>query len=258
MYTILLNQDNSLITTQRERIMQRSKLVNKMHFLVPTDYNGLDMTNTTVCLEYLKPISKEYKSEILTKSDKLYKEHLEYVLPFDTELTREHGELEVQLTFTCVSMDEYGEISQYVRKTESTTITITPISAWSDVIPDSALTALDQRLIKTDMQIAQMYDINMALADSVPDDLMVQDGKVYLSRNGEVMPNTIGADVVVPRVPDVNDDANDGMIEIDDSAPEDNPHEDGCDCGCDHDFVELDGTTGNAPTVEKDNGFIEV
>lgn len=192
MYTLLLDDSHKLITTQRERIMQRSKLVNKMRFLVPQNYDGLDMSVTTACLEYLKPISKEYKTEILTKSGELYKEHLEYVLPFDTELTREHGELELQLTFTYVSMDEYGNISQYVRKTDPTSITIVPIAAWSDIIPDSELTALDQRLIKTDLQIAQLADINMALADSVPDDLIVKDGKIYLAQNGQAMVNTVG------------------------------------------------------------------
>lgn len=192
LYTILVEDNHSLVTTQRERIMQRSKLVNKMHFLVPTDYDGLDVNNATVCLEYLKPISREYKSEILTLSKELYKNHYEYMLPFDTELTAEHGELELQLTFIHVVMDEVGNVSQHVRKTEPATITITPIAAWSDVIPDGALTALDQRLIKTDMMIQQMYDINMALADSVPDDLILKDGRAYLSKDGDAMSNTIG------------------------------------------------------------------
>lgn len=256
MYTILVNDDHSLITTQRERIMQRSKLVNKMHFLVPQNYDGLNMTNTTVCLEYLKPISREYKTEILTASNELYKEHLEYILPFDTQLTREHGELELQLTFTCAVMDNYGKISQYVRKTEPTTITITPIAAWSDIIPDSALTALDQRLIKTDLQMAQLFDINMALADSVPDDLIIQDGKLYLSQNGQVMPNTVGADVIVPRTKD-DDGRNDGIIELDDIIHDDS--DPNCDCGCKHDnFEELDSYIPSRPDTDDDGNFSEL
>lgn len=252
MYSILVQNDHSLVATNRERIMQRSKLVNKMHFLVPTDYDGLDMTTTTVCLEYQKPISKDYKTETLVASTELYKEHLEYVLPFDTELTSEHGKLALQLTFTSVSMDEFGNVSQYVRKTEPTTITITPIAAWSDVIPDSKLTALDQRLIKTDMIIQKMADINMALADSVPDGVMVQEGKVYLSQNGQVMPNTIGADVVVPRTKDTDAISGDGIIELDGVYhEEDNPD---CDCGCDHDnFEELDSYVATQPDDENGN-----
>ena len=191
MYTILVNDSNELVTTQRERIMQRSKLVDKLHFLVPPNYDGLDMTNTTVYLEYLRP-SREYKSEILTRSAELYKDHLEYLLPFDTDLTKEAGQVELQLTFTKVEMDENGNVSQYVRKTEPTYINIIAIADWSIHMPDDALTALDQRMIKLDMMAQQMLDINMALADAVPDDLVEKDGRVYLSQNGQVMPNTIG------------------------------------------------------------------
>ena len=49
-----------------------------------------------------------------------------------------------------------------------------------------------------------------------------------------------------------------GLIEVDDSAPSED-HEDGCDCGCDHDFVELgDVEIDDSPTIEDENGFIEV
>lgn len=250
MYTILVTDGHELITTQRERIMQRSKLVDKLHFLVPPNYDDLDMSATTVCMEYRTPVGHEYKSENLTMSKELYKDYLEYVLPFDTKFTREPGELEVQLTFTCVIMDADGKVSQYVRKTSPTTITIVPIAAWADVIPDSALTPLDQRMIYADKMIQQMADINMALADSVPDDIMIQNGKVYLSQNGQVMPNTIGADVVVPRTKD-DDGREDGLIELGEIKHNDNNPD--CNCGCDHDnFEELgsyvasdDGNNGN-------------
>ena len=38
MYTILVNDDNTLTTSVRERIMQRSKLVDSLHFLVEPTY----------------------------------------------------------------------------------------------------------------------------------------------------------------------------------------------------------------------------
>ena len=61
-------------------------------------YKGIDMSDFTVMLEYILPASKEYKTEILVKSDSLYKEKLEYKLPFDTNLTRESriGELIIE------------------------------------------------------------------------------------------------------------------------------------------------------------------
>lgn len=194
MYTILVNDLHELVTSpnQNERIMQRSKLVDKIHFLVPPNYKGFDMTNTTVCLEYTKPVSREYKIELLTKSEQLYKEHLEYILPIDTELTKEAGSLELQLSFTTVTMNSNGEVKQHVRKTEPTYINIIPIANWSLEIPDDLLTPIDQRLIKLDMVAQQMADINMALADSIPDDIVMEEGRAYLSQNGKVMPNTIG------------------------------------------------------------------
>lgn len=194
MYTILLNNDHELITTKRERIMQRSSMVNKLHFLIPPTYEDLDMTNTTVCMEYLTP-GREYNPEVLVRSEELYKDHLEYKLPLTTKLTREAGDLEIQLTFTAVDMDADGKVVQIVRKTSPTIIKIIPIAAWSDVIPDATLTALDQRMIKLDMMQQQLFDINMALADSVPDDLIEKDGKVYLSQNGRAMPNTSGVEI---------------------------------------------------------------
>lgn len=256
MYTILVSDQNTLTTTQRERIMQRSKLVDKLHFLVPTNYNGVDITNATVCLEYLRPVSKEYKSEVLTRSAELYKEHLEYILPIDTDLTKEPGNVELQLTFTWVDMDVNGKVYQHVRKTEPTYINIIPIANWSIHMPDDALTALDQRMIMLDQLNQQIFDINMALADSMPDDLMVKDGKVYLSQNGQVMPNTIGADVVVPRTKD-EDGRNDGLIELDDIVHDDN--DPNCDCGCDHDnFEELDSFVAVQPDNEENGNFSEL
>src|SRR5574344_1637821 len=102
--------------------MQRSKLVDNLHFLVDPIYKGIDMSDFTVMMEYILPVSREYKSEILVKSAELYKENLEYKLPFDTNLTREAGDIEVQLTFVRVILDADGNNIQQVRKTSPTTI----------------------------------------------------------------------------------------------------------------------------------------
>ena len=91
MYTFLINADNSITASLTERIMQRSKLVDSLHFLADTIYSGVDMTEYTVLLEYKLPVSKSYKTEILKKSTELYKNKLEYKLPFDTNLTSEAG-----------------------------------------------------------------------------------------------------------------------------------------------------------------------
>ena len=159
MYTILVTSNNELVTSVKERIMQRSKLVDNLHFLVEPEYKGYTMSDFTATLEYILPVSREYKTETLVLSEDLYKDRLEYILPFDTNLTKEAGKVELQLTFTCVEMDSNGDGIQRVRKTSPTTIEIIPISAWADIIPDSALSALDQRLIKQDAQIKALAEL---------------------------------------------------------------------------------------------------
>ena len=171
MYTILVNDNNELVTTIKERIMQRSKLVDELHFLANPVYKNVDMSDFTVTMEYILPVSREYKTETLVKSSALYKGQLEYVLPFDTCLTKEAGKIEIQLTFTKVEMDAEGKAKQMVRKAGPATVTIVPVTAWSDIIPDSALSALDQRLIMVDAMVQAANEMNMNLLENKADDI---------------------------------------------------------------------------------------
>lgn len=193
MYTILVNETNELITSVRERIMQRSKLVDSLHFLVDPTYKGIDMNDFTVMLEYILPVSREYKTEILVKSDSLYKERLEYKLPFDTNLTKEAGEVEIQLTFTKLILNPDGTNIQQVRKTSKTSVTILPISAWSDLIADSALTALDQRIIQTQAMINQINEVHQYLDETKADNIIFDKdtNTLQLTARGNAIGNKI-------------------------------------------------------------------
>ena len=212
MYTILVNDDNTLTTSIKERVMQRSKNANTLRFLVNQKYkiddsvlnqienveeiesisivNGagiIDISDCTVIMEYILPISKKLKTIILTKSEQLYKEKLEYKLPFDTNLTSEPGDIQVQLTFIKVDLNEEGEGFQFVRKTSCTNIHITPIAAWSDIIPDEALDAIDQRIIKTDAQIKALMEASEVTRLEKADNIVL-DGdtkELYLTADGE-------------------------------------------------------------------------
>ena len=186
MYTILVNDNNTLTTSVRERIMQRSKLVDSLHFLVSPTYKELDMTDFTVTMEYILPVSKEYVSEVLVKSEELYKEMLEYKLPFNTHLTKEAGEIEVKLTFSKVDLDADGNDIQYVRKISATSITIIPVESWCDIIPDKALDAIDQRIIKTDAQIKALLEANEITRLEKADNLVLdnENKELYLTAEG--------------------------------------------------------------------------
>ncbi len=172
MYVILVNDDDTLYGSKKERIMEKSKCVDNLVFIVDPIYRSTyDMTSATVMLEYLRPISRKYETELLTLSDERYNGFLQYKLPFDTNLTSEHGSLELQLTFVYTDLDANGNGIQRVRKTSPTIIEIIPISAWSNIIPDSALSSLDQRLIKLDSEIRALDEMNRIVADSKADNL---------------------------------------------------------------------------------------
>lgn len=228
MYTILICDDNSLMTTKRERIMQRSKLVDNLQFLVPQFYNDLDMSDYTVQLEYILPCSRIYRTEILQLSDEMYKDHLRYLLPFDTKLTAESGEIEVQLTFVKANLDAKGKGVQRVRKTSTTTINIVPIAAWSDIIPDSALSAIDERLIKLDASMRAMNDYMDVLDANKVDDLVYDSTEetLQLSSKGVGVGNKVSVrEMLDDGIPVV--DLNSGS-----GSGSDIENDDACECGC--------------------------
>lgn len=170
-YIILVNNDNSMTITQKKRIIQRSKMVDGLWFLVDPEYNGYNMKDFTVVLEYLSPVSHKYRTEFLTNDAAGYNGYLKYTLPFDTNLTAEAGSVEILLTFLLTELNENGKSVQRVRKISGTTIDVVPISAWSDIIPDCALSALDQRIIKMDAQIKALNETSAVMIDSKADNI---------------------------------------------------------------------------------------
>lgn len=227
MYVILVNPDDTLYGSVKQRIVQRQKLVNDLVFVVDPIYNGIDMTSATVMLEYVLPVSREYKTALLTLSEERYKGcYLQYKLPFDIGLTAQAGSLELQLTFAYVEMLPNGVGIQRVRKTSSTTIDVVPITAWSDIIPDSALASLDERLIKLDASMRAMNDYLDVIDTNKVDNLVYnsKEDALHLSANGKI----VGDKVSVKKILD------DGVPVVDFSSGDNNPdHEDGCNCGCD-------------------------
>ena len=230
-YTIVVTEDNTLMTTNKERIMQRSKLVDNLWFLAYPNYKGLDMTDYTVMLEYVLPHSRRYRTETLVLAEEGYKDYLKYQLPVDTKLTTEAGEIEIQLTFAKVELDASGNNVQRVRKISPTTIEIVPVAAWADIIPDSALSALDQRLIKVDAQMRAIDEYMNALDRNSVDDIVYDEttDTIQLSANGMPIGNKLSVgsmlDDGVPVI-DIGSGSgevppNDGDIEIPELPDED-------------------------------------
>lgn len=208
MYVILINEDNTMTTTSRQRIMQRSKLVDDLYFLMKPEYNGHSMAEFTLSLEYVLPVSRKYRTEILKLSPERYKGYLQYHLPFDTKLTSEAGEIELAISFLLVGLDDAGHGVQRVRKVGGEKIVVCPTSAWSDIIPDEALSALDQRILKTDAQIKELQEMSVLF------DLTKADGLEYDDDTNELrlMAGETPIDEVILKECDANED---GIVVVD-------------------------------------------
>ena len=106
MYTILLQNDKSLVATNRCTIHQREKLMDKLVFLVPKTYNDIDLTDFIIQMQYIDQ-GNEVQLEILSRdeSSETRTDYMNYILPIDTKLTRFSGEITLKLTLPKVDMD---------------------------------------------------------------------------------------------------------------------------------------------------------
>lgn len=160
MYTILVKSDDTLIATNRENIYHRTSLVHKLRFLVDPEYQYGDEVSdirSYVCtLEYKTPISDTYMPVILSPSINLFKGKVEYLLPIDTAITSEVGNVELKLTWVKLSMNDDGTFKEQVRKTPTTYIEVLPVAQWSDYITDSKLDNIAQILLSAQSQNEQI------------------------------------------------------------------------------------------------------
>ena len=188
MYTFLITDNNEMVPSVRERVMQRSNAVDSIRFLVSPTYNDQSMSNYTLTLEYVLPCSKEYRTEILELSADTYQGYLEYKLPVTTKITREPGNIELQITCVWLELTVDGEQYQHIRKISSATLPVIAIKAWSDIIPDDAFTPLDQRLIALQgiaNQLADLQEQTLEYVDTKADDISYEDNTLQLMAGGK-------------------------------------------------------------------------
>lgn len=252
-YTIIVCDDGSLYGSRKRKIMQREKLINKLWILAPQNYNGYDMTQCTVTMRYLRPISKDFVTETLVLSDERYEEYLKYVLPVDTCFTKEWGDLELNLTFTMLDVDSSGNVVQRVRKTDNHVLTITKLPNWDSIVPDESLSAIDQRIIMQSAQIKALESLAETLGNAQVDNIVYNpiEDVLHLSSKGK----TIGDKVSVRNMLD------DGIPVIEfgsssggNSKPDNN---NGCDCGCEDNVIEFGDYPETDDNIEDEDNVVE-
>ena len=175
MYDIYIRNDNSVIVTGGNRIVQGSSMVDTVRVLVPKEYNETitNMSEFSCMMEYILPCSKKYLVDVLVEDvpnepsdDDIYKDYVVYKYDVDSELTSEPGDIEVQFTFAKAPVvDEYGiEIEpERLRKTKKTKITIVPIAKWSDIMVEmvnSEDPEYHEKPLPVDILDKKLVDIN--------------------------------------------------------------------------------------------------
>lgn len=189
MYTLVVRDDHSIITTIKQRIVQRSKLCDMIHILIPHIYEGRDISDYDVTMRYELPISHERHPVQLIREPELYKDdYLEYKIPADTWLTQEAGIVKFTLTIADVSIPESRTVEQYVRKITGGEIEIAALEDWASCIADPLLETVDQRIIQllaAQKQLTEIQTQIMEHHDNLIDDDNVSDTSTYSSKKIE-------------------------------------------------------------------------
>ena len=208
MYTIVLKDDNLLVTTIKKRLIQKSSSIDCLRFLVYPTYKNEEMNNYLVSMEYITPVTKTLKKELLHNSNTNYKKYLQYILPVTSAITSEYGDVKLRLTFTRDKEDENGGITRFVRKTCSTTINILPSDNFEgtipDTIPETELDIINGRISEIESQI---NDLSNGKADNI---ILSSDG-LQLTSNGDPIGMTVDIEDLSNTIIDSNTE---GLIKI--------------------------------------------
>lgn len=124
MYIIIMNKDKTLTTSKRINIYEGDKLADKVQFLFPQVYNGINLDECAVRINFRDLVGLE-QSEVLVKDDELYKNRLSYRYPIDSKFTRSYGDIIYYISFS-VMTDEETETEDVLFHTGSHMIKVLP------------------------------------------------------------------------------------------------------------------------------------
>ena len=165
MYTLRITDDNNVITTVKESLMEKSNCVNSIQIIINKFYKEqIDMTDTTAYMKYVLPVTKKIKMTQLIADTTTDESHILYTIPVTANISAEPGDIEVSFTFLKLVHDEESDTTtSYVRKTESGLIHITKLAQFDSYEPSEMLTELDQRILALIKKLGQATYDNMPI-----------------------------------------------------------------------------------------------
>lgn len=173
MYTLRITDDNNVITTVKESLMEKSNCVNSIQIIINKLYKEqIDMTDTTAYMKYVLPVTKKIKMTQLIADTTTDESHILYTIPVTANISAEPGDIEVSFTFLKLVHDEESDITtSYVRKTESGLIHITKLAQFDSYEPSEMLTELDQRILALMATAEDIKKLGQATYDNMPIDM---------------------------------------------------------------------------------------
>lgn len=173
MYTLRITDDNNVITTVKESLMEKSNCVNSIQILINKLYKEqIDMTDTTAYMKYVLPVTKKIKMTQLIADTTTDESHILYTIPVTANISAEPGDIEVSFTFLKLVHDEESDTTtSYVRKTESGLIHITKLAQFDSYEPSEMLTELDQRILALMATAEDIKKLGQATYDNMPIDM---------------------------------------------------------------------------------------
>lgn len=173
MYTLRITDDNNVITTVKESLMEKSNCVNSIQIIINKLYKEqIDMTDTTAYMKYVLPVTKKIKMTQLIADTTTDESHILYTIPVTANISAEPGNIEVSFTFLKLVHDEKSDTTtSYVRKTESGLIHITKLAQFDSYEPSEMLTELDQRILALMTTAEDIKKLGQATYDNMPIDM---------------------------------------------------------------------------------------
>lgn len=173
MYTLRITDDNNVITTVKESLMEKSNCVNSIQIIINKLYKEqIDMTDTTAYIKYVLPVTKKIKMTQLIADTTTDESHILYTIPVTANISAEPGDIEVSFTFLKLVHDEESDTTtSYVRKTESGLIHITKLAQFDSYEPSEMLTELDQRILALMATAEDIKKLGQATYDNMPIDM---------------------------------------------------------------------------------------
>lgn len=187
MYTLKISDDNTVTTTVKETLIERSNYVDRIQIVTNKLYREqIDMSDTTVYMKYKLPVSNKIKMTQLTVNNLEYEtNYIQYLIPVDAGLTAEAGDIEVSFTFLKLVANDDGTYTSYIRKTTSGVIHITPLTQFDKYEPSEMFTEIDQRLLAIEGYIKDLDALNKATYENAVKDIRLdtEKRKVTLTNN---------------------------------------------------------------------------